>query len=98
MHIGELQAAIRARDYKPQLAHGYFLKLIEEVGELAEAIRKEAKRRNDSLEIKGTIDEELFDVLYYVLALANVYGIDMDEAVVLKEQVNSNRIEYRNPE
>jgi NTP pyrophosphatase (non-canonical NTP hydrolase) len=41
------------------------------------------------LEINETIDEELFDVLYYVLALANVYGIDMNEAVVLKEKVNS---------
>lgn len=95
MHIGELQAAIKARDYKPHFVHGYFLKLIEEVGELAEAIRKGVKRPEDSLEITGTIDEELFDVMYYVLALANVYGIDMEQATALKEEVNSKRAEYR---
>jgi len=98
LHINELQTAIRNRDYQPQLAHGYFLKLVEEVGELAEAIRKGSKRHSDSIEIKGTIDEELFDVMYYVLALANVYDINMEEAVILKEQVNLTRVEYRNRE
>lgn len=41
----------------------YFLKLIEEVGELSEVIRKN-KRMEDNF-IKGTIEEELSDVLYY---------------------------------
>lgn len=96
MQIGELQAAIKSRDFDPRMAHGYFLKLTEEVGELSEAVRKGTRRQSGSMEIKGTIDEELFDVLYYVLALANIYGIDMEEAAILKEQVNASRVEFRN--
>ena len=47
----------------------YFLKLIEEVGELSEVIRKN-KRMEDNF-IKGTIEEELSDVLYYVFCGEN---------------------------
>lgn len=94
MHLSDLQAEIRSRDYKPHIPHVYFLKLMEEVGELAEAIRKGARRAPESAEIKGTIDEELFDILYYVLALANVYEIDLEEAVELKEAINVQRYGY----
>ena len=42
--IKKLQEYIKLKDYKPELKNGYFLKLIEEVGELSEAIRKGKKR------------------------------------------------------
>ncbi|WP_250886850.1 hypothetical protein [Bacillus sp. SM2101] len=38
--IKELQSFIKAKDYKPELKNAYFQKLIEEVGELSEVIRK----------------------------------------------------------
>lgn len=85
--IRELQAHIKAKDFQPDLKHGYFLKLIEEAGELAEVIRKD-KRLAASDSIKGTIEEELYDVLYYVVALANVYEIDLEECFRLKEELN----------
>lgn len=94
MNLRDLQEQVRQRDYKPHIPHIYFLKLMEEVGELAEAIRKGAKRAEGSRQIAGTIDEELFDILYYVLALANVYDVDLEEAVTLKEQVNMKRYGY----
>lgn len=65
----------------------YFLKLIEEVGELAEVIRKDIRMRNKS--IKGTIEEELSDVLYYVLVIANTYDIDLEQCFRLKEDLNA---------
>jgi NTP pyrophosphatase (non-canonical NTP hydrolase) len=65
----------------------YFLKLAEEVGELAETIRKDL-RFKDTGKIKGTIEEELCDVLYYVVALANVYNIDLEENFRLKDEMN----------
>ncbi len=68
----------------------YFLKLIEEVGELAEVIRKD-KRMVDN-NIKGTIEEELSDVLYYVLMIANTYNIDLEDCFRKKEELN--RIRY----
>ena len=54
------------------------MKLPEEVGELASAMRKGLKARNDK-DIKGTIDEELWDVIYYAIAIANIYDIDLEQ-------------------
>ena len=71
----------------------YFLKLIEETGELAEVIRKE-KRMLDNC-IKGTIEEELSDVLYYVVMIANTYDIDLEECFKLKEEYNAKRYGHK---
>ena len=68
----------------------YFLKLIEEVGELAEVIRKNQRMAGNN--IKGTIEEELSDVLYYVLIIANTYDIDLEDCFRMKEELN--RIRY----
>ena len=68
----------------------YFLKLIEEVGELVEVIRKD--KRMEGKNIKGTIEEELSDVLYYVLMIANTYDIDLEDCFRMKEELN--RVRY----
>ena len=85
-----LQEYIKNKDYKPGLEYGYFLKLVEEIGELAEVIRKRNKLGKDD-DIKGTIDEELYNVLYYVLALANLYDVDLEKSCLLKEKINAGR-------
>lgn len=66
----------------------YYLKLVEEVGELAEVIRKDARLEKNEGRIKGTIEEELCDVLYYVAALANVYDIDLESCFEQKDAIN----------
>ena len=86
-----LQNYIKAKDYKPELKKDYFLKLSEEVGELAKAMRKNLKADNFE-NIKGTIDEELWDVIYYALAIANCYDIDIEQVIKAKEDLN--RIKY----
>ena len=70
-----------------------FVLFIEEVGELAKAMRKaaglyeeRAKHRQMSLE------EEFADVLSYLLDLANCYEVDLEAALRAKEQVNQSRI------
>lgn len=92
MEIKTLQNIIKDRDFNPNDKSGYFLKLIEEVGELAKAIRKNQKM--ESKTIKDTVDEELYDVLYYVLALANVYDVDMENSIELKEKINLERKDH----
>lgn len=84
--IKYLQTYIREKDCNPELRMQYFLKLSEEVGELACAMRKGAKAA-DLSHIKGTIDEELWDVIYYALAIANVYGVDMEEVIRAKAEL-----------
>ena len=85
-----LQEYIRQKDYRPELVKDYFLKLSEEVGELSRAMRKGLKATNPE-NIKGTIDEELWDVIYYTLAIANIYDIDLEKVIKVKEEMNSTR-------
>lgn len=86
--IRNLQDDIAKIDHKNNSVDKYFYKLAEEVGELAKVIRKN-KRLKDSNTIKGTIEEELYDVLYYVVCLANIYNIDLEKCAILKEELNS---------
>jgi NTP pyrophosphatase (non-canonical NTP hydrolase) len=69
-----------------------FVLFIEEVGELAKAMRKSAglyeeraKQRDVSLE------EEFADVLSYLLDLANCFQVDLEAAFRAKERVNQTR-------
>ncbi|MBN2045808.1 MAG: hypothetical protein JW757_12360 [Anaerolineales bacterium] len=68
------------------------MKVIEEVGELSEMINKEKRLDPDDSRtkaIKDTMEEEIADVIYYLVALANAHGIDLEEAFLRK-------LEYRN--
>ena len=38
----------------------------------------------DAAHLKGSVDEELWNVIYYALAIANLYDIDMEEVIRVK--------------
>lgn len=54
-------------------------------------MRKELKAQNNA-EIKGTVDEELWDVIYYALAIANLYDIDIEPVIKVKSEMNETRL------
>lgn len=93
--IKKLQECIKNIDHKNNSNEKYMLKLMEEVGELAEVIRKN-KRMEKEENIKGTIEEELQDVLYYVVCLANINNIDLQECIYLKEKLNCEKYKRKN--
>ncbi|MBQ7007093.1 MAG: hypothetical protein IJN59_04620 [Oscillospiraceae bacterium] len=88
--IKYLQKYIKSKDYKPELVKEYFLKLSEEVGELAKAMRK-GNVAADAENIKDTIDEELWDIIYYAVAIANCYDIDLEQVIKVKENINNKK-------
>ena len=42
-------------------------------------------------EIKGTIDEELWDVIYYAMAIANLYDIDLEQVIKSKAAISQSK-------
>ncbi|WP_407515657.1 nucleoside triphosphate pyrophosphohydrolase family protein [Vibrio parahaemolyticus] len=76
MKLSELQSHIKEFDYAPEQSGHYFLKLIEEVGELSESIRN------------GKSGQPTLDELYYVCALANIHGVNLEKTHELKEVLN----------
>ena len=93
--IRKLQECIKNIDHKNNMNDKYMLKFMEEVGELAEAVRKNKKMQDDQ-NIKGTIEEELQDVLYYIVCLANVNDIDLQKCIYLKEKINCEKYNRKN--
>ena len=85
MEISCLQEAMRRayldRDRKRGL-HATFVWLVEEVGELAEAIL-EGDREG--------MKEELADVLAWLVSVANLLGIDVEEAISAKYRADLER-------
>jgi NTP pyrophosphatase (non-canonical NTP hydrolase) len=75
MHLHEFQALIRRMYHDKDAARGVegtFMWLTEEIGELATALRS------------GSHDEqtlEFADVLAWLVTIANVAGVDLEEAV-----------------
>jgi NTP pyrophosphatase (non-canonical NTP hydrolase) len=78
VNLAEFQTLIREMYYEKDLARGIdgtFMWLMEEVGELASALRS------------GTHEErlgEFADVLAWLATIANVAGVDLSEAVARK--------------
>lgn len=88
--LKSLQHAIRQVDFRPDHRFHYLAKLMEEVGELARAMRQDV-RWAETGQIKGTLDEELYDVLYYVAALANLYDVDLEAVMRVKDRLAAEK-------
>ena len=67
------------------------LMLTEEVGEVAKAVRKLSGLKFDKSTSQSDLAEEIADVFIVLLGLAGITGIDVAEAVKLKEEKKSKR-------
>jgi NTP pyrophosphatase (non-canonical NTP hydrolase) len=84
--LAKLQKYI-AKNNNTKSKKEYFMKVIEEVGELSEMINKDKRLDPDDdrkKAIKNTMEEEIADVIYYLVALANAHEIDLEEAFIRK--------------
>lgn len=68
------------------------LMLGEEVGELFKAIRKSENIKIDHNSKFSSIEDELADVLIFILSIANRHDIDLEKAFRNKEEVNKKRV------
>jgi len=86
--ISNLQSFVdKQKSSKNKHRQKYFLKLIEEVGELSEMLKDDQRMDPDSAKLKAikhTMEEEMADVLFYLLALANAWDVDLETAFIHK--------------
>lgn len=92
--IAELQRYVEYKVEERGLtaeSHDYFIALVEEVGELAKALRsvRGLKLADDSA--AQNIEHEAADVLWLLVCVCNSLGIDLAAAVHSKERKNASR-------
>ena len=78
------------------LAHRYcgwgndqsmFMKLVEEIGEVAEVLNKKSGRKaNDEADLTEHLGIELADMIHYILAIAALNDIDMERIILEKDK------------
>ena len=66
---------------------GLFLKLVEEMGEVAEIINMRAGyKKTENSDLKTELGVELADMLHYIVALAAINDIDLTEIILEKDK------------
>jgi NTP pyrophosphatase (non-canonical NTP hydrolase) len=80
------------RGYAKESAKDCLMLMVEEVGELARAIRKRAKLMRHGNEIVNQQALELADVFIYVVHMANILKVDLAKVVQEKEQINIKKL------
>lgn len=81
----------RERGFADQVAIEKCLLLGEEVGELFKAVRKAERLSVEHDAQISDVSEELADVLILLCAIANRYGVDLEQAFRAKEERNKTR-------
>ena len=64
-----------------------FMKLVEEMGEVAEVLNKKIGRKaNDEDNLNEHLGIELADMLHYILAIAALNNLDMERIILEKDK------------
>jgi NTP pyrophosphatase (non-canonical NTP hydrolase) len=94
--LKELQAFYaqisKERGFDKETAQDTLLLMMEEVGELARAVRKQKGIKIDDKSKVYPLEEELADILAYLLHMSNILKIDLEEAFWKKEEENKKRV------
>ena len=87
------------------LAHRYggwgidqsmFMKLVEEIGEVAEVLNKKAGRKaTDESDLQEQLGIELADMIHYIVAIAALNGIDLNTTILEKDKVASIKYKHK---
>ena len=66
---------------------GMFMKLVEEIGEVAEVLNKRAGRKaNEEEDLQTELAEELADMIHYIVAIAAINNIDLTGTIIDKDK------------
>ena len=90
--------------YEKYLAHRYggwaneqglFMKLTEELGEVAEVLNMRSGNKSANGEdLSAELAEELCDMIHYIIAIAAINGIDLSAAIIEKDKRGSAKYNH----
>lgn len=66
---------------------GMFMKLVEEMGEVAEVLNKRSGRKaDDGSDLDDQLGTELADLIHYAVAIAAINGLDLTRIILDKDK------------
>ena len=96
---------VSIRDYENYLYDHYkdhgidsslFMKLVEEVGEVAEVMNKRDGRKASGQEdLNSQLANELADVIHYAFAIASLNHIDLNDVIIEKDRKASVKYNHK---
>ena len=85
--IKALQAYLQDHYGGRATEQGMFMKLVEEIGEVAEVLNKRAGRKaTDENDLEEQLGTELADMIHYIIAIAAINDIDLTRIILEKDK------------
>lgn len=72
--------------YKSGMEQSLFMKLVEEIGEVAEILNIRAGRKSGSYDTNNDLANELADVIHYAVAIAAINNINLSNTILEKDK------------
>ena len=93
--IDELQAYLADRYSGWATEQSMFMKLVEEIGEVAEVLNKRAGRKaSDENDLQEQLGIELVDMIHYIVAIAAINDIDLTKLLIEKDRKASIKYQH----
>ena len=74
---------------------GLFLKLVEEIGEVAEVINmKSGSKKATDVDLQKELGIELADMIHYIVAIAAINNIDLTSVILEKDKKASTKYNH----
>ena len=96
---------VTIKDYEEYLYETYknhgidsslFMKLVEEIGELAEVLNKrDGRKAKENEDLKEQLGNELVDVIHYAFAIAALININLNDFIIEKYKKASIKYNHK---
>ncbi|MBQ6997380.1 MAG: nucleotide pyrophosphohydrolase [Oscillospiraceae bacterium] len=94
--IDDLQAYLADRYGGWATEQSMFMKLVEEIGEVAEVLNKRAGRKaSEETDLSEQLGTELVDMIHYIVAIAAINNIDLTRIMVEKDREASIKYNHK---
>ena len=84
--VRQLQAYLLEHYQQSRTQEGLFIKLVEEVGEVAEVLNGRSGRKEGVQDSNEELAKELADIIHYTVAIAAINDIDLTKTIFEKDK------------
>ena len=88
----QLQDYLLEHYQQSRTEEGLFIKLVEEVGEVAEVLNGRSGRKEGVQDSNEELAKELADIIHYTVAIAAINNIDLTKTIFEKDKKSSYQV------